>query len=341
VILNPDDLTIKDRFDINLDPFDLEVDKDGYIYVSSGSGQSTYIYSYSRADKTKIAQKSVYPGSLIRYNEQNNTLYIIGNTEVTSIDKGIFKESYYPTYSEGSKGTNAMLSPDGKYFIGNSGKVFTTSSAKAIDLMYATDIGSSFSDIVFDIQNNKFYTGVANQIVAYNYDYFNRHSTINLTGTVNRLFKQNDKFISLSTTGEIYYIETANTSYAQEIPKETYVNAIKLYGKIVETIYDKARNKVYAADTGLRNLYIVNMDTKQIERTIKLPYFPNSLCLSEDNNKIFISNNDPNFLVTEIDLSTQSVTRNLSFTAEMNADVEGHGHIYNKGGRLYVATGEW
>jgi subtilisin family serine protease len=88
VIINPDDMSIKDRYDIDIDPFDIEVDSDGYIYVSSGSGQHTLINSYSRLSKVKVAQRieSVYERSYLRYNEAYNKLYNINSGQISPND---------------------------------------------------------------------------------------------------------------------------------------------------------------------------------------------------------------------------------------------------------------
>lgn len=106
--------------------------------------------------------------------------------------------------------------------------------------------------------------------------------------------------------------------------------------------YDSSRNKVYALNKTLNNLFIMDAESNKLEKTIKLSYKPSDLAISEDFSKLYIVNEDENYLVSEYDLNNFSNIRNLPYKTSKSSVLEArHRHIYEKNNKLYVIDGEW
>ena len=117
-------------------------------------------------------------------------------------------------------------------------------------------------------------------------------------------------------------------------------NTIEIGGKICGEVYDASRDKAYAVDKEKKQLYIIDLVNKVLEKTVTLTYQPEGLCLSEDGTKIFIVNNDVNYLISEVSLDTYAVTRNLNYNTQLDVVAQdGHRHVVNKQGKLYVVDG--
>jgi len=121
---------------------------------------------------------------------------------------------------------------------------------------------------------------------------------------------------------------------------EAVNSTIELGGKITDSLYDASRNKAYAVDKEKKQLYVIDLINMILEKTVTLTYEPAGLCLSEDGAKIFIVNNDVNYLITEINLDTYTVTRNLNYSTKLDVSAYyGHRHVLSKQGKLYVVDG--
>jgi hypothetical protein len=117
---------------------------------------------------------------------------------------------------------------------------------------------------------------------------------------------------------------------------------IQLDGRVVDIAYDSAHQKAYAIDEAFNNLYVIDLQTQTVANTVKLPYRPSGLTLSEDGtSSLFIVNDDLNNLVTEVRLSDLQIVRSLSYTSTVDSGDIAHRHIYQKSGLLYVVMGDW
>lgn len=218
-IIDADSFALRDQFKVYIDPYDIAVDKDGVIYVSSASGQRARIKSYSRQTKQEI--DSIYSDDKVRlmYSEAYNKLYTIsGSTHYSyDISQGSFlgkiEGNREPienlTIDHPSNSWYSMISPDGKYIFNVAGNVLVCDSNKANDMKYYKKIDRGFNNIAFDLNNNRFfYSDYNDRNVIHEYDYttFTEVKTYNLKNDErNILLYFNNKLITLSEVGTNKY----------------------------------------------------------------------------------------------------------------------------------------
>lgn len=350
-IIDPNDFTLKDRFDVAVDPFDIAVDAQGFIYVFGGSDQTTFAKSYSRETKKEVASIDfVDTQSYIQFNSKNSKLYTIPSKTspkditVYETNNGNYIGTDYnsPYHGDYEMTANFKLSPDGKYIFNTAGTIFNSSDSKYDDMTYVTSLNTDFSDVAFNIDQNKFYVGIKdNKIAEYDYTNFNILKYHYTLGTVNSLFFRDNNLIALSKDSKNRcFIESIPLNSPAPISESDKVFNEEKYA-ITNAVYDSSRNKVYALNKTLNNLFVMDAETNKLEKTIKLPYKLSNLAVSEDFSKLYIVNEDENYLVSEYDLDSFANTRNLSYKIERNSKLEnGHRHIYEKNNRLYVVGGE-
>lgn len=351
-IIDANNFTLKDKFDVSIDPFDIAVDRQGFIYLFGGSNQWTSAKSYSRDTKQEVAAITwIEMQSYILLTPNEDRLYTITTSvsprdmTVYDIRSGKFTGGGYdsPYHGDYDMLPKFRMSPDGKYIFNAAGTIFKTSGSKYDDMTYVTTLSSTFSDVAFNIEENKFYTAVTgNKIIEYDYNSFSQLKYYSTLGAVDSLFFKNNSLIAVSkNSSNKYFIESVSLDSAQAVDEgDNLFNQNK--DTIAAAAYDNSRNKVYALDKTLNNLLVMDSETNQLEKTIKLSYKPSALTVSGDSSKLYIVNEDENYLVSEYDLNNLSNTRNLLYKVDRNADlISGHRHIYEKNKRLYIIDGGW
>ncbi|MDQ0196427.1 S-layer homology domain-containing protein [Paenibacillus wynnii] len=344
--------TLAGIHDIAIDPFDIAVDRSGYLYVASGSGQWTDIKSYDVNTFTEISASGIRQANYIQMHPVLNKIYTI-STDTTprdlstyNVTNGQYVDPLYPGgYDSPYHGDYVMtqnftISPDGAYIFNGSGNVFKATSNKYDDMKYVYGLGKAYADIAFDLSNNRFYTAMNTNVQVYDYNNFQQTASYHLDGIAKYIYNDTDKLFTISTLAGKNIIEVVekNTSEAT-IP--VTVPGLKLDGRVVDIAYDSANQKAYAIDEAFNNLYVINLQTQTVAQTVKLPYRPAGLTLSEDGTSIFIVNDDLNKLITEVRLSDLQVVRHLSYTSTVDSRETSHRHIYHNSGLLYVVMGDW
>lgn len=223
MIFDADTLKYKDCITTTFTFRNFKFGNDGYIYVGPGldSWDEGYISCYSRTSKQEISKSTWYYGTgYVVKNPVTNMIYFstIGismpDINACGYENGQFSERYDSTYHDYSIGDYNFISTDGKYVINDTGNIFTSSSDKSNDLKYVTKLTiSGIKDIAFDIPKNQFYilTG-SDTVFIYNYSTFAQISTIQLTGSAERIFYNNSNLVTLSKDKNgRYYFETVKT----------------------------------------------------------------------------------------------------------------------------------
>ncbi|OCT15828.1 hypothetical protein A8709_09370 [Paenibacillus pectinilyticus] len=347
-IVDASTFTLDRTFDVNIDPFDIAVDRSGYIYVSSGSGQWTQIKSYSPITFQEVSSTGIRQASYIDMHPALDRIYAITtdlyprDMEVFNVSNGMFTPAGYdsPYHGDYSMSTNLRISPDGQYLFNGAGTVFSANENRSDDMKYVYSLDGGFSDIAFELNNRRFYTASYGSVNAYQYDDFEKYGTYRLDGSSQFLYNSPDQLISVSLIRNNYAIELIKKDAIQIIPPVQHPD-IYLHGIVSDIVYDTARQKAYALDEAFHKLYVVNLGTNAVEQTISLSHKPSELTLSEDGSKLYIRNNDANVLVTEISLSNLQELRQLNYQTPPDTSDAAHGQIYQKGNYLYVVTGEW
>lgn len=201
---------------INIDPFDIIVDNNGVMYISSGSGQMTFIKSYSSDTGTELSSMSIRQQSYLEMNPNQTTIY---SNETDSTPNDITKYSIQDgklvslqtssLHGAYELGGFLKMSPDGLYLFNNARNVFNG------DLKYVGSLENQYNDITFNLDQNRFFTGVENVLMEHNYSNFEITKYYLTNGQVIQTYYKNGKVIILSlvtiseTTGlKKYSIET-------------------------------------------------------------------------------------------------------------------------------------
>lgn len=226
-ILDAISLEKENQFTIALDPFDIVVSESGIIFVTSGSGQWTEIQSYSPTNFSRISSSIISDRSYMQY--RSGKIY---TTSTTMSPRNL----YVYTFNESGEFTSTtndynspyhgdypladfnQISPDYNYMFNGSGHIFTASTIKEQDLYHAHAI-KPFNSIVFDLDNDLFYTLQASTLRVYKYSDFSLIREITVSTNAKSIMpseKPGELLISYSinggTTLQTYEIPTLNTS---------------------------------------------------------------------------------------------------------------------------------
>lgn len=348
-IVNAADLTLSETFDVNIDPFDIAVDRSGYIYIASGSGQWTHMKSYSPAAFGEVASTDIRQASYIQMHPSLNRIYTITtdtsprDISAYNIQNGTFSSASYdsPYHGDYSMSTQMRISPDGTYLFNGAGTVFEASEARSSDMKYVYSLNTGFTDIVFDTDENRFYTAKDKLIGAYQYEDFKQIGKFPADGTVQSLYRSSDKLFTISKIGSRSVVEIVYKSDMQSLEPVTVGDGVYLHGTISDIVNAPDGQKAYALDEAFHKLYVIDLVNSKIERTVSLSYKPSEAAISEDGTKLYIRNNDASVLVTELSLSDFQTQRHLTYQAPSDYSDPAHGQIYQRGQYLYVVTGEW
>ncbi|WP_421381923.1 cell wall-binding repeat-containing protein [Bacillus salacetis] len=234
-IIDAASFEVTKQFDTKLDPFDIVVDKNGYIYISSGSGQWTNIKSY---DETGAEIRSSYPYNSIRnqsyieYDPAHNLIYAI-DTDVSPRDIAVYTPSntgelvgyhespYHGDYDLGDFGhmTGIKVSPDGRYVFNSGGHVFNGET-----LGYKAGLDREYTDVVFDETDNQFMLGQNGIIVTYDFSSFKPNWALSTYGTIEKMMQNEDAIVILSKgyfegyDAPMYSLELLHKSSNQQQP---------------------------------------------------------------------------------------------------------------------------
>ncbi len=218
-VIDPSRFEKKDQLDINLDPYDILVDRDGILYVASGSGQWTYMMSYDVKTKKSLGQTSIRQMSSVELHPVLNRIYAVDSDvfprdmETFFIENGKFAGGYdSPYHGDYGMSPHIKISTDGKYIFHDIGTIFTSSDERAHDMNYAGKLREGFADIAFDLENQRFFTAVnGKKIHVYRYaadpNSFEPSGTYYTQGEVKRLFLQAHQLIAISQDGQKSFIE--------------------------------------------------------------------------------------------------------------------------------------
>ncbi len=188
-------------FDILIDPYDIVAD-DEYFYVSSGSGQWTYIKSYSINSGIEVSTQSIRQQSNIFLHPSKNRIYAVDSDssprdmEVFPIQNGVISSGVdSPYHGDFELIPYMVISPDGKYIFNNYGTIFLSSRLRATDMTFVTDIETGFYDVAFNDELTKFYLSVEDYIYVYDYENFTPLNSYSLVGEGYFLFNHNGNLI--------------------------------------------------------------------------------------------------------------------------------------------------
>lgn len=342
VIVNSDTFAIRNQVGADFEPYDIEIDEDGYFYVTgSKDGSSDYITSYDKSSMKKIDKTDIYKASVIEL--EKNTNMIHSKHDKYKVDNGMLNwinrsENDYD-YENGSK-----FSPDGKYLFHRYGKILNHCDNGYDNFIEIYKMDDRFDQIVFDIDNNRYFThDEEEEINVYDYERFKRIGTIESKFRLKKMFLKNKNLVCITKSyyGK-YYLEIYNENDMDKYVEELEDYEVAFDGSIADVLYDDVRDRAYMLNWSIKELYIIDTKANKIEEEIKLEYRPASLCFSEDKKSIYIANDDVDYLITEFDLEKKEAKRHLKHKIKGEYRHEGvHKHIYLSNDKLFVVLKDW
>jgi putative cell wall-binding protein len=198
-IVNADTFKLEKTIMIGLDPFDIVADKNGYIYVSGGSGQWTYIKSYSSQTGAEVSSAGIRQQSYLEMHPTQTKVYAIDTDSSPRdirqyfISNGKFTGSQdSPYHGDYDLGEYMKISPDGRYLFNDYGNVFTG------NLSYAATLEVPFNDLAFDLDENRFFSGIEDVIFEHDYSTFEIYNYYVIKGEAFKTYYKDNKLYILS-----------------------------------------------------------------------------------------------------------------------------------------------
>ncbi|SIR08291.1 S-layer homology domain-containing protein [Domibacillus enclensis] len=195
-VVNASTLKIEKTIQIALDPYDIEADDKGVVYISSGSGQHTRVESYNSSTGAVLSSQRINDQNLIELNEAQTKLYSITtlvsprDLSVYSITDGVLgPEKDSPYHGEYDLGKDLTLSPDGKYIFNSTGRFFRSAASVTSDMTYVGKLDRAYSSIAFDVNYGELYTANSQKFIqAYDYQTMEASGQFTTYGNVKKMF---------------------------------------------------------------------------------------------------------------------------------------------------------
>ncbi len=223
-----------------MDPYDIEVDEQGRLYISPGSGQFSGIAVYANTGEFICNWGNVYYKSTIERNVQSGKIYYIENSsskwmKACEVADGVITGEFYsPSNTSYSRTSYMRISPDSNHIFNGSGNVFTCAASRSGDMVFECSLGNAFDTICFDLNNNRFYTAKGKTLRVYNYN--ERTSRFTMTSTddyINLQYNGSNLIIIQRKTNGDYYIK----SYV-DIEQNTQLSSLNITGGTITPVFN-------------------------------------------------------------------------------------------------------
>lgn len=210
------DFSLIGMIDIDIDPYDIAIDNDGYIYVSPGSGQLQSLKVYSSIDKKEVVSSfspSIDTQSNLYFDSKDSKLYSLCtlyspiDIHAFEINKGNIVSSYdSPYHGDYELSKDAKISPSGLFYI-STGNVFELAPLKSGDMQYVFKLGENYTDYAFN-ENEKLTFAASNKSGI---DVYNGKSNEYLYSIKNDVKVEkllyNNGLLAIYKNDEKYYLE--------------------------------------------------------------------------------------------------------------------------------------
>jgi serine protease Do len=370
-IIDTSTMKILDIVDVNIDPFDIVVDKDGYIYIISGSGQWTFMKSYDGVTRQQVGvAQQVRHQSYLSYNQMLNKIYIIDTDssprgiETKSVNQGKFTSSYdSPYHGTYALDTNIKISPDGKYIFNGSGNVFTSAQMSQDDMRYVGNIKKAFKDITFE-GSSKFYTGgIENAVYKHDYESFSQEGLYKTSGISKHLFYKDNEVISISKVTKLgknnaFGIEIIKTGKptqpssstteetSNNTPSTSYTShkadfLMNMGFQIADMVMEPNKPVIYALDRADKTLYRVNYETKEVNK-VSFDLSPESIAIADGNVYVALAKQEhSDFLWTEDQKGAFAIVDATSMAIKeiVDINIDPYDIVASTDGHIYLTSG--
>ncbi|MBN2880095.1 MAG: Ig-like domain-containing protein [Clostridia bacterium] len=204
-------------FDVTVNPYDIAVDNQGYVYLSPDTGSyDNKIDCYNSITGTNL-NATVAPRfySELVFHDDYNKLYMCADNgtprdiEVVEVLNGIITNFYNsPYHGEYPMNDYINISPEGQFLFNGAGTIFLCASDEESDLVFVDQI-EGYDSICFD-SNNEFYTSNANTLLTYNYNTLEVIEQFDSENDFVDIFYKNDEVLCLQKNNLNQYFFTTN-----------------------------------------------------------------------------------------------------------------------------------
>ncbi|WP_160034942.1 stalk domain-containing protein [Paenibacillus sp. An7] len=204
-VLDPSTLQVIDEWDVDIDPYDIAADESGHVYLTSGSGQWTYMKSYDRTTKRELSSSRVYHQTKIMMHPSENRIYSI-TTPLSPRDMDVFRltdgkiTTTYdsPYHGDYKLSTVFGITPDGKFIVNGAGSIFTATNNKTSDMNYAGTMDKFDIFVANKNHTEKFYTATKNVINQVDTNTLSTTKTYKTQGTIVKLLMTDTQLIAIT-----------------------------------------------------------------------------------------------------------------------------------------------
>lgn len=181
---------------IGLDPYDIEADNQGVVYISSGSSQWTRIESYNGETGAILSSQTIRQRSYIDMTPKQDKIYAIDTDSsprdiaaYTIVDGKLQPEKDSPYHGDYDLSKHLEVSPDGRYLFNGLGGIFRASVNTAADMTYVGKLDRPFTAAAYDLTYGELYTSNGkNLITVYDYDTFESIYQLTSYGAIDYMF---------------------------------------------------------------------------------------------------------------------------------------------------------
>ncbi|RKP47866.1 hypothetical protein D7Z26_21870 [Cohnella endophytica] len=204
-VLEPGTMQLKDQWRTRIDPYDIAVDKANHVYVSSGSGQWTYILSFDRTTHEEISSSGIRNASYIALHPAEDKIYAINtdsiprNMRVYTLGNGLFTGGNdSPYHGDFPLTTSLGITPDGKYVLNGYGGIFSSTNMSTTNMKFVAKT-DPFDMMTGDPSHPEtYFTARQSTVRQYDTDTMNRTKLFNTNGTLVQIAEAHGQFIALT-----------------------------------------------------------------------------------------------------------------------------------------------
>lgn len=162
-VVDPDAMAVKEVRLLDIDPYDVVLGRDGYLYIPSGSGQHSRIRSIPRRGVEPGTSAALYQGCRAEIHPVYDRIYAVGANDRASFDveSGRFVRTHR---LELGSVEEFAISPRGEFFFSDARDVYSCNVDPGLDLQRAGELPSSWSAIGFDEEGDRVFTAFNKEV---------------------------------------------------------------------------------------------------------------------------------------------------------------------------------
>ncbi|WP_185959965.1 S-layer homology domain-containing protein [Planococcus soli] len=203
-IFDADSLEMVKLWHLAMDPYDIEANNEGQVFISGGSNQHTDLLSLDSKTGAILSKQMLYMQAKISLTPNQKNLLVIStglsprNISAFPIVDGLLQlEIRSPYHGDYDLTPDIGLTPDGKYILNGFGNMFSANTMK-----YLGTLDRPFSAFAVDVASGELHTALeTNVIQSYHYPDLISKDQLVTYGNIHKLFydEHADKLIALTT----------------------------------------------------------------------------------------------------------------------------------------------